>query len=184
MRKIFILMVLGLTLIGCHTIRPLNTPQQTILSEIPEIKKSVGLIMDKQYQTYTSKDRGNPLADPQRYMVGEALAPLTKIYFERAASHVTTYESFDEIPKTQSDSDLYVNLKVDQFDNTVRLTEQRIDVKLTADLYDNHRKPLQTIQAQGMANGGIFGNEVNQTVSTALQLALSNLIREIKSNVN
>lgn len=183
-KQFFLWIFLVFTLTGCHTIRPVNTPQTTILHEVPSLQQSVRLILDQEYRGFISKDRGNPLADPQKYMVGEALAPLTKAYFEQAASQLATYETLEEARQSsgQTPQAIYVQPKVVQFDNTMRLTEQRIDVKLAADIYDGQLKLIRTVQAQGMAQGEIFGNSVNNTVSTALQLALSNLIREIKED--
>lgn len=175
-------LLLSIALVGCHTIRPLSVPESSILQEVPRIDEKVGLILDDAYKSYISKDRGNPLADPQKYLVGEALTPLTEAYFEQAVPDLAIYENLDDAKLTADEqkADFYVHLKILQFDNTVRLTEQRIDVELAADIYDRYLKNFQTINARGMATGSTFGGGVNRTTSTALQIVLSNLIREIK----
>jgi hypothetical protein len=182
-KSFFLWMISGILLSGCHTIRPISMPQETLISAVPSIQQNVGLIIDDDYRNFVSKDRGNPLADPQRYMVGEALTPLTEAYFKRSASKINTFSDLEEIRSSseKDGADVYVYLKVLQFDNTVRLTEQRIDVQLAADLYDRRLNLIKTVQSQGMAQGGVWGNDVNTTVSTAMQLALTNLIREIQT---
>lgn len=170
----------ALTFSGCHSIHPLSTPQGTIVSEVAPLQKKIGLVLDNEYQTYLSKDRGNPLADPQKYFVGEAIAPLTKHYFEKAALELNTYDSLDAAREdsTSGKYEYVIHPKIKIFDNTIRLTEQRIDIALDADIYDSKLNFLSKVQAQGMAHGD---NHPKETVSTAIQLTLSNLIREIKN---
>jgi hypothetical protein len=63
----------------------------------------------------------------------------------------------------------------------MRLTQQRIDVELGAEIFDGNLKPIGTVSGRGMATGGTWGDQINTTVSTALQLALSNLLQEIRA---
>ena len=173
---------LALVFAGCHTIHPLSIPENAIVSEVPALQKKIGLVLDNEYRTYINKDRGNPLADPQKYLVGEALAPLTEHYFKRAALELTTYDSLEAARKdsTIAKYDYIIYPKIKEFDNTIRLTEQRIDVVLGAGIYKPDSTLVKDVEARAMANEG---QDPKKIVSTALQLALSRLIREVKKEV-
>ena len=179
----YLVSMLTIGLAGCHTIRPGATPTNALISDVPSLDRNVALIMDADYTGFISKDRGNPLADPQKFMIGAALGPLTEAYFGKAARTLKTYPTMDQA-KVEGGADLYVHPRVSSFDNTLRLGGQRVDIVLASDIYDKDLKLIQTVEGRSMGTGETSTKSANNTVSTALQMALIDLIKNIQDSLN
>ena len=120
--------------LGCYTIAPSLELDDSRIRGLPRSRHHVLLIISESYRGYTSFDRGHPLADPQVYRIGEALAALTEQYFHQSFSSALVVAESEASAKA-AEGRLVVWPEVSSFDNTVTMfpTTQRLDIRLLAE---------------------------------------------------
>lgn len=177
--------VLGLLFSGCHTIRPVATADTSYLEKTPHSSKKILLVLDEDYRSYVSHDRGNSMADPQAYHVGEALGPLTTAFFTKAYPHADIAEKLPAAAH-YGEWDFVICPRVESFSNDLGSwsLKQSIAVGLSADIFDSQLNDYGRVSGAGWSNGGlgasavIWGSTKNSSmiVSLALQEALQALV--------
>jgi hypothetical protein len=179
------LTVLSVLASGCHTIRPATLAEGVYLDNLPSSSHKVLLVMNENYRTYVSHDRGNDAADPQTYEIGEALTPLTEVFFKRAYPQVETTDRMPRVTDLEK-WDFVICPKVEFFNNDLGAIslKQSIQVGLSAEMFDSRFNSLPGISSTGQSDGsiGIAAVMIGSTkksgriVSMALQDALAGLI--------
>ena len=177
---IFLFPVLNLS---CHSIRPLASVTDEYFQSVSKQPYSAGLVMDSGYRNYKSKDRGNAVADPQTYYIGEALVPLTLSYFGQAFEQVEVYEEFPDKANLAKE-DFFIRPEIRLFDNEITLGEQEILLTLGAEIYDRNLRKISEVEAKARHQGrlGFFSSTKDSRgiVNIAMQKCLQKLLSLIK----
>jgi len=177
-------LIFSFALAGCHTIHPVAQPDSALLKSISPKSAKIGLVLDSVYRDYKSKDRGDMFADPQTYLIGQALVPLTTAYFEKAFQSVSVYETLPN--KLELHGEGYViRPRIREFDNElIGFSEQEISVTLAAEIYDQNMNLMKEVKAHAYEEGklGFFNSSKDSglIVSRGLQKALLAVIKEIE----
>ncbi len=183
MKKILILLMLSVIASGCHTIRPSIMAEASFTKQITQKNRDVMLVMDKDYRSYVSKDRGHALADPQKYMIGSSLSSLTYEFFKEGFNSV---ESTDSMPSaaTNGSGKYIVKTSINNFDNDVTMGHQTIYVELMADIFDEDLNKIASVKSMGQSDDkmSVLGSSKKSgfIVSKAMQTALVSLIHNIQ----
>lgn len=165
---------------GCHTIKPPTTLSETYTAGILQSDTAVVLVLDEPYSSFISRDRGNAVADPQKYVIGKSLAPMTKTLFEKAYHPVLVT---DQLPsaKDLQDAQFVIKPSVIDFDNDMTLSQQSIALTLEAKVYNKSSEMLDTVKVLGSSEGtvGLFhtSKKAGETVNRAMQSALADLVK-------
>ena len=137
--------LLGMFALGCHTIHPPSTIHGQIRAGVSEGDIPVRLDASEEFATFESRDRGHPLADPQKYVLGPGLVNYTQHYLDRA---------FTLVPETASAGQraawkYTIAPEVTSFDNTVKFgaSVQILSLGLQATILDREGNQVATVRS-------------------------------------
>jgi|GEM_PF-2165606 len=183
--KALILLAVGISVAGCHTIRPSTVATNFFISQIPQSSQKVGLVLEGDYKNFVSHDRGSFAEDPQTFLIGESLVPLTQAYVDHGFNLIETYSSLKDIDGLKGEN-YFIEPSIKNFDNKIDFSGQSINVTLAADIYDSNKKLIGSVTADGFKSGSrslLSGGTSHITVSEALQEALLGLVKEINKKI-